>query len=341
MFERNVFVFISHFFMEQQHPLLDLTPMPSMTLAPGLGAGMAVSPRLGLLALTCNINATIYIYTYRDLMFDLHSTLGGPVSLPQLHFDFNFNGCLAFTDPAAHDMLPLLLVSDRGNQARTKNAVHVINVLTRDHLGYVAPPGSIGIPSAVASKGSLVAVRHWNASEATIQLYHGEGSMWTPLRSLVHSQGFWTSAGFRFTNDGSHVILANCGCACLSLFRVSDGAFVKHFALGIGHRDVESWGDGWLTTCWRQRPIHLIEVHGDDDDDVCHQAAWRRNGGAGPLMLAHLPFIGFAVRDYNSGHVQVLASQDTIAMARMSPLRVLWITTVVKSAHHSFLQRQQ
>jgi DNA-directed RNA polymerase beta subunit len=65
---------------------------------------------------------------------------------------------MAFTGPATSR---LLLLTDAGH-----NAVHIIDVAGRAHMGYVAAPGTISGPRGVAARGSLVvAVSAWRGYE--------------------------------------------------------------------------------------------------------------------------------------------------------------------------------
>jgi hypothetical protein len=61
-----------------------------------------------------------------------------------------FSGHLAFSGPAT---ARLLLVTDAGH-----DVVHVIDVVGRVHVGYVAAPGTIAGPRGITTRGSLVAV---------------------------------------------------------------------------------------------------------------------------------------------------------------------------------------
>jgi hypothetical protein len=76
------------------------------------------------------------------------------------------SGWMAFTGPAT---VRLLVVTDAGH-----DAVHVIDVAGRAHVGYVAAPGAIAGPRGVAARGSLVAVSAWkrdNTGESVTMWY--------------------------------------------------------------------------------------------------------------------------------------------------------------------------
>ena len=56
--------------------------------------------------------------------------------------------------------------------------------------------------------------------------------------------------GLRFTADGTGLAVADCGYGRVSLFRVDDGAFVRHIGTGFhSPTDVEECEGGWLVVC--------------------------------------------------------------------------------------------
>jgi hypothetical protein len=144
-----------------------LVPLPSLktTCGSGLGkVGMAVCPNLGLLVTSNTSDNTLSVFTLPRSIgagagvgasLALVCTLGG-ASSPSLKFPDDAgrrSGRMAFTGPATSR---LLLLTDAGH-----DAVHVINVAGRVHVGYVAAPGTIAGPRGVAARGSLVAVSAW------------------------------------------------------------------------------------------------------------------------------------------------------------------------------------
>jgi hypothetical protein len=81
---------------------------------------------------------------------------------------------MAFTGPATSR---LLLLTDAGH-----DAVHVIDVAGRLHVGYVAAPGTIAGLRGVATRGSLVAVSAWKSfwqGNHVVRVFEGSGAMWT------------------------------------------------------------------------------------------------------------------------------------------------------------------
>ena len=129
---------------------------------------MAVCPALGLLVASNSDDNTLCVFPLSHAVLTAMSdgamgglvkecTLGGPDSPAPMQFKFSdgfSSGGMAFTGPATSR---LLLLTDAGH-----NAVHIIDVAGRAHMGYVAAPGTISGPRGVAARGSLVvAVSAW------------------------------------------------------------------------------------------------------------------------------------------------------------------------------------
>jgi hypothetical protein len=152
-----------------------LVLVPSLTTPCGLGGvGLAVCPLLCLaeaagesVVTSDMINDTVSMFslpchpldclgatagTSASAGLNRVCTLGGATSPAPMQFKFRdasatSAGCMAFTGRL------LLLTDDAGH-----NAVHVIDVVDRGHVGYVAAPGTIAGPRGVAVRGSLAAV---------------------------------------------------------------------------------------------------------------------------------------------------------------------------------------
>ena len=114
-----------------------LVPLPALKTACGLGVGLAACPVLGLLVTSNYSDNTLSAF---DLLrssgagLALVCTLGGASSPAPMQFKFfggyGASGWMAFTGPATSR---LLLLTDAGH-----DAVHVIDVAGRVHVGYVA-----------------------------------------------------------------------------------------------------------------------------------------------------------------------------------------------------------
>jgi hypothetical protein len=249
------------------------------------------------------------------------------------------SGWMAFTGPATSR---LLLLTDAG-----LDAVHVIDVVGRVHVGCVAAPGTITGPRGVAARGSLVAVSAWNrydSGDHVVRVFEGSGASWTAVRVLAGGFRRPGSAdgqllrpfGLRFTGDGTGLAVADMGNHRVSVLRVEDGSFVRHVghvASGLGGPwDVEECEGGWLVACWDSGTIEIV---GAADAAVRRARLGKRGSGDGefeyPSALALAPGLGLVVRDFaKGGRLQFFATPDTIAMASMSAPRVAWMLAVAR-----------
>ncbi len=165
-----------------------LVPLPSLRTNVGKEMGMAVCPTLGLLVTSNTGDNTLSVFALPRTIgagagagagggagCDLARvcTLGGAGSPAPMQFKFwdssytgRTSGWMAFTGPAS---ARLLVVTDAGH-----DAVHVIDVAGRVHVGYVAAPGAIDGPRGVAggapwwpsARGEEAAMTTWSCSRA-------------------------------------------------------------------------------------------------------------------------------------------------------------------------------
>jgi hypothetical protein len=246
------------------------------------------------------------------------------------------SGWMAFTGPASSR---LLLLTDAGH-----DAVHVIDIAGRVHVGYVAAPRTIPGPRGVAARGSLVAVSAWkygSSGDHVVRVFEGSGAMWTAVREVAGGFGGPGTAdgqlhrpdSLRFTDDGTGLAVADMWNDRVSLFRVEDGSFVRHVATGLdGPRDMEECEGGWLVACSSMCTIRFVGASGDMDRGG-RASLGKRGSGDGefnfPSALALVPGLGLVVREGGGyGRVQLFATPDTVAMASMSPCRVAWMVAV-------------
>jgi hypothetical protein len=256
------------------------------------------------------------------------------------------SGFVAFMGPATSR---LLLLTDAGHEA-----VHVIDVAGRVHVGYVAAPGTITGPRGVAARGSLVAVSVWEGcgcyfGDHVVQLFAGSGARWTAVRVVAGGFGYPGRAdgelhepyGLRFTGDGTGLVVADSVNKRVSTFRVEDGSFVRHVATGLSGDpfDVEECEGGWLVPCWGSGAIEYV---GGGVSSA--SARLGRHGGgdgefSGPSALALVPALGLlVVRELNnSGRVQFFATPDAVAQASMSAARVGWMVGVARGVAYRSL----
>jgi hypothetical protein len=329
-----------------------LAPLPFFNTPCGKGFGLAACPLLGLLVVSIRRDSSSMLKVY-PLPWSSAGivgsygglaclyTLGGPDCPAPMQFQFMpeegsearyASGWMAFTGPATSR---LLLLTDAG-----QDAVHVIDVAGRGHVGYVAAPGTIAGPRGVAARGSLVAVSAWSnghSGDHVVQLFEGSGASWTAIRVVGGGFGAPGSAdgqlkhpyGLRFTADGMGLAVAELLNRRVSLFRVEDGSFVRHVATGLRYPwDVEECEGGWLVACVGSHTVEFV------DGDGVGQARLGREGSddgefSGPSALALVPGLGLVVREW-SRRFQVFATSDAITMASMSPLRVAWMAAVAR-----------
>jgi hypothetical protein len=111
-------------------------------------------------------------------------TLGG---VAPMEFQFCYgSGRMAFTGGSTADR-PFLLVTDCGYDAR--GAVHVVDVVRGEHVGYVVAPGTNIQPSGVATRKSLAAVcfREPGNYKHVIRVFENSGNIdtWTAVREIA------------------------------------------------------------------------------------------------------------------------------------------------------------
>jgi hypothetical protein len=181
----------------------------------------------------------------------------------------------------------------------------------------------------VAARGSLVAVSAWKGEDSgdhVVRVFEGSGAMWTAVRVVAGGFGGPGDAdgqlnrpyGLRLSGDGTALAVADAENERVSVFRVQDGSFVRHVALGLCNGrwqsnpwDVEECEGGWLVACfgWQSFPIEFVS--GDVDGGHVGRATLGKEGsGDGefrhPSALALVPGLGLVVReDGNDGRLQV------------------------------------
>ncbi len=128
----------------------------------------------------------------------------------------------------------LLLVADGGKSDRNdRGAVHVIDVVRGTHVGYVAAPGAITRPKAVATRESLAAVCCAQAGTYVplVRVFEGSSGVdddctWTPVRVIAAA----AALSLRFTADGSRLVVLWDNWR-VSMFSAKEGSFLRRMAL--------------------------------------------------------------------------------------------------------------
>ena len=302
----------------------------------GAGFGLASCPSLGLLATSDDEYDTITVWSVpRDCGNGglVHvCTLGGGFSTAPMQFKFSHSwasGYLAFT-PA--NSRPLLLVTDA-----CQGAVHIVDVVSQTHVGYVASPGSLAGSRGVAAceTSPLVAVSVWNRYDSIDQrvvVFSGSGAQWESVRVIRgwhHPAQLRLPIGLRFSADGSCICVANTGSDRISLFRVSDGEYVRHTITRYPFDVVEVKG-GWLVAC--QTKYHGF-VH-DDFHVECNSFAVATMPGLGVILRRP-----FYVEGTKGSQIMVFSNVDTMSMWTMSGMRVAWMTVVARGIMCCFRRR--
>ncbi len=119
--------------------------------------------------------------------------------------------------------------------------------------------------------------------------------------------------GLRFSGDGSGICVADVSNDRASVFRVTDGGFVRHMATGLSFPwDVEEVEGGWLVAC---EVSHNVEFVGDGvgGDGGGRPSLGRAGGGRGsgdgefdgPAALAVVAGRGLVVREWGNDRLQV------------------------------------
>jgi hypothetical protein len=289
-------------------------------------------------------------------------TLGGVRSVAPMQFKFMdaygwSSGYLAFASPStaassSSSARALLLVTDAGH-----DAVHLVDVVSRRHAGYLAPPGSIAGPRGVAASRAspLVAISAWKMGDRgdhVVVVYRSSGAAWEAVRVIGGGFGdpgandgqLDTPFGLQFSGDGSGICVADWGNDRAGVFRVDDGGFVQHLGTGLsGPLDAEEVEGGWLVACACSDTVKFVSLCAEGvgldggAGGVDGSRPFLGEAGSGdaeiswPVALGVVPGLGLVVREAgNGGRLQVFATPDAVAMVAMSPARVAWMGAVAR-----------
>ena len=295
----------------------------------GMGYGMAACPALGVVVTTHLDDWHTFLSVWALPEDDC---TGGALKLV---YTMRYGGIRVSSDTGylAFTAGGLLLVTDLNQQA-----VLVVDVVARSHVGYVAPPGSIPGPRGVAvcDRTSLVAVSDWDpnlVADHRVHVFKGHGTAWCPVRVIgtfgAGAGQLTRPYGLRFAKDGSTIVVTDSLNHRISVFRADDGEFVCTMATGLWPVDIEEVGDGgWLVAC---NNSHLVEyVRGRDRRPVLSDL--NRRVFQHPSALAIVPGLGLVVRDTSSDlALHIFATSDVLAMRAMAPIRVAWMIAGARS----------
>ncbi len=253
---------------------------------------------------------------------------GGPDASPPIQFSFHDpSGFLAFVDA---DSEPLLLVSDAG-----MDAVHVLNVVTKEHCGYLGVPHTFHLPSGVATTGHglgvIAAVASRNGRRVHI-FGRTDVCSWTPLQVInCHA----IPLGVRLF-AGACVVARlyskdDADPGSVSWYSVQDGTLLRMQSV-YRPLDVEVLHDHryFVTSGQFDNCVHFKDVSGTQIQVL---------GGVGnsfgmldvPTALCFVPQMGILIRSLcNEGRVSVYATEETVRRETMSVSRVHWMGAVVR-----------
>jgi hypothetical protein len=257
-------------------------------------------------------------------------TLGQGVAPMQFYFggSFYWSGYMAYTDSC------LLVLSDCCHEA-----VHVIDVLSATHVGFVVEPvvagrnGAWQRPRAVAAQGSTVAVGFFVAgSESCIRLYGGSGASWSLQRVLGHNTSHFFS--LKFTRDGSSLLTSvggNYSSSAVLLVDLASGSQQTiHSEVDKTFRDVEECEDGTLMAAVNTLGVFALYKNPCSRNYYIQDVV--RMGATFSLASFSEGFLVVGKSDYGTirNELYVLTGEDAIAMACISALRVAWMVAVAR-----------
>ncbi len=275
---------------------------------------IAVCMALRTIVINSNTDNTLHLFTIGpDGGIAPAGTLGGPGSGP---LQFKFDGKvikMAFTVPAPSSgpgaARPTLLVVDCGNQR-----VQEVDVVTRAHVGYLCPPGTLKDPRGVAASRTHIAV--------TTSVLGGHHSV--HLLDAVTRARLWTVGGplgcgprqlnypygVRFTSDGARVAVADCNNKRIVVLSVADGSPVGHVPTpGINPYDVEEVEGGWRVATAGGHSVALVHAAGGEPIAVVGGVTGSGEGQFDWVYsLALAPGLGLLVPDCGNHRFQVLRS---------------------------------
>jgi len=299
-----------------------------MTMCPGGGTGLAVSPRLGV-AVVASGRHVLRVYKLE----------GGPEGMPLLdvlghdeegpmhfHFDPDNSSCLAFGPLALEAGQDLLLAADFGH-----DTVHIIDVPGRAHMGYVWGRGGIPSPRGVATRGARVAVtlRHFDAMWVLERQGTGD---WVRTHTFPTLEG---PRGLRFAADGAHIVVAEAGRHRVTKVSLPDGCMTQ-LGYMIYPTDVLEVSGGWLVTKQGIDPHYTFLPDKNAVSPDLPRVARGPDAYIGyyPTALAYAPRLGLlAVPNGDPHHIHGFSTRDDMAMASMSQARLAWMTTAHRARH--------
>ena len=115
-----------------------------------------------------------------------------------------------------------------------------------------------------------------------------------------------------------------------------EGGFVRHIVTDLSSpHDVEEVDGGWLVAGAASNSVQCVR-DGDGFGRLFlgRDDGWLDTGDGqfnGPVALALVPGFGLVVREDGGARLQVFINPDTMAMGRMSPIRLVWMVAAVRA----------
>lgn len=189
-------------------------------------------------------------------------------------------------------------------------------------MGLLCPVGSLSGPRAVAASTAHIAVSaSKHPGDAVVVLF--DAVTRARLRSAGSSgpgggvggldPGVSLAAGtlvlplgLRLSEDGATIVVADRCHNAVCVFRVADGAFVRHAAVGLqGPYDVEECPGGWLVACISSHTVEFVPGRPGGPGPGGFGTLGRHGPGDGefdcPTALALVPGVGLVVRQHGHG----------------------------------------
>ncbi len=299
--------------MEDEDTQVPFVHMPDFHIFCKHGNGIAVCPELNVLILShfeIGLEGTLSVYgldfpSPPSFMY----VLGQGATPPPLQFNLSSTFAMAFTGTAPY----WLLVPD------TKLCnVHIVDVQSARHCGYLAPSAFSTIPKSVAAKADLVAV----ASDPDVHLFQRHtAASWTKLWTV---KAACDAVGVTFMPDPAQIaVFPSIVHRTKSVvLRTKDGS-VMSFLNNIGTQiDGKAFGPRLVIVSYARSQMHWMTTN-NETQQVYTQVLHDR-----PVSLAVLPRVGIFLRSQYC--VSVYGTAETVAMVHMSRIRVVWMAAVIR-----------
>jgi hypothetical protein len=301
---------------------------------------VAVCPALNIFAVAGNkLRADVSVVEVYDLDPDAllvgksprkRCVLGASLDVAPMKFSFGTfqeSGKMAFTD-VSNTQPYLLVLTDLQH-----DSVHVIDVLTQTHVGYVGCPGFVVKPAALATHASLVAMT--TRIDTDIWVYSGGGAKWSVrcrLRFNYIPVFEHVSCALRFTRDGTKLVAADArgSNSMLHVFHVESRTYNASLCTPGSVTDFEECGDAWLVSALYKG---VLVINKNPFAGIPEEVASIPCSATSLALFSRGCFVATRLKhSYNHGRdLHVLTSRDAISMAGMSTMRTAWMVAAARA----------